>query len=254
MLRIGISPRFLLGDPQAYGSYSVDRLAIVDAVNQLVSQAGALPLGLPLLRELEGEARARSLAGLAAGLDGLVLQGGTDVDPERYQEVPLRPEWSGDPVRDRLELDLVRAFRALDKPILGICRGFQVLNVAFGGSLYQDLPTQTPSEVQHDLAAGYCAATHSLQLLPDSWLASWYGCTQARVNSAHHQGIKALAPGLLAEAVSEDGLVEAFRARSLGFVFGVQWNPELHHRERTLLAAEPLLAAFIAACAGRRAT
>ena len=140
MIRIGITPRFVAGNSFAEGSASVDRLAVVEANNQMITAHGALPLTVPLLRETEGVARAAFIQGIAENLDGLMLQGGTDVEPGRYGEHALRPEWCGDALRDRLEFDLVAAFLAVDKPILGVCRGFQLLNVAMGGSLHQDLP------------------------------------------------------------------------------------------------------------------
>ena len=249
MIRIGITPRFVAGNSFAEGSASVDRLAVVEANNQMITAHGALPLTVPLLRETEGVARAAFIQGIAENLDGLMLQGGTDVEPGRYGEHALRPEWCGDALRDRLEFDLVAAFLALDKPVLGVCRGFQLLNVAMGGSLHQDLPLQYPSAVAHNDELTYCGATHAIELTEHGVLSQLYGTRSGMVNSAHHQGIKALAGGLRAEAFAPDGLCEGFSAPNYRFVVAVQWHPEFHHSDPSLLRATPLIQAFLHACA-----
>jgi putative glutamine amidotransferase len=247
-LKIGITPRFIAGDGHSAGSSAVDRLAVVDANNQLVTRFGALPLSLPMMRELDGQNRRDALQTIVDCLDGLLLQGGTDIEPSRYGETPLRPEWAGDALRDRLEFDLIDSFLKANKPILGVCRGFQVLNVAFGGSLYQDIRSQAANQsVQHDSALSYCGATHAVHL--SGYLAKLYGQEQGLVNSAHHQGVKRLAAGLELSATAPDGMVEAFHAPEQKFVAAVQWHPEFHHLDRSLLPAWPLMEAFLAACA-----
>ncbi len=260
MKKIGITPRFIAGDGLSAGSSAVDRMAVVDANNQLVTRFGGLALTLPMLRELDGVRRRDAFKSIIECLDGLLLQGGTDVEPHRYGECPIKPEWAGDALRDRLEFDLIEAFLAADKPILGVCRGFQVLNVAFGGSLYQDIPTQhqhntfaasaeKQPHVQHDTSASYCGATHAITLSPNGVLAALYGTTSGRVNSAHHQGVRALAGGLSHEAQAPDGICEGLSALNYRFVVAVQWHPEFHHLDASLLPAEPLMRAFFAACA-----
>lgn len=249
MIRIGITPRFVAGNSFGEGSASVDRLAVVEANNQMITTNGALPLTVPLLRELSGIERTACIQAMAENLDGLMLQGGTDVEPWRYGEEALRPEWSGDALRDHLEFDLVAAFIALDKPVLGVCRGFQLLNVALGGSLYQDLPLQYPSTIRHNDELTYCGATHAIALTENGKLAQIYGTTTGMVNSAHHQGVKALGNGLIAEAIAPDGLIEGFSAPDLRFVVAVQWHPEFHHTDPALLSATPLIQCFLAACA-----
>ena len=249
MIRIGITPRFVAGNSFGEGSASVDRLAVVEANNQMITSHGALPLTVPLLREVNGQERSNYIRAIAENLDGLMLQGGTDVEPSRYGELPLREEWSGDAIRDHLEFDLVAAFLALDKPILGICRGFQLLNVALGGSLYQDLTLQYPSAVQHSNDLTYCGATHAIELTENGSLSQFYGTRMSIVNSAHHQGIKRLAEGLRAEAFAPDGRCEGFSAPDYRFVVAVQWHPEFHHTDPALLSAKPLIQAFLASCA-----
>ncbi len=192
-------------------------------------RGGALPVMIPAF---ESESLLRrehlDLAGYVDALDGLVLQGGNDVAPESYGETPLQPQWHGDATRDRYEMELIHAFIKAGKPVFGICRGLQVLNVAFGGTLWQDLPTQCPSAVQHIREGLYEKNFHPLKLVAGGWLDGLYP-EQSRlsVNSIHHQGIKALAPSFDIEAVCPiDGRIEAIRWSGGHFVAGVQWHPE----------------------------
>ena len=119
----------------------------------------------------------------------------------RYGEEPLRPEWAGDRVRDEYEMALVRAFAAAGKPVFGICRGLQLINVAHGGTLYQDIATQKPGARVHRDAAAYDLNFHEVDVLPETRLASLLQAGRHRINSVHHQGIKQLAAGFEVEAV-----------------------------------------------------
>lgn len=251
MRKIGITPRFIPGDNLSPDSRGVDRMAVVDANNQLITRFGGLPLTLPMLRELDGERRRDAFKLIVETLDGLMLQGGTDVQPHRYGELPIKPEWGGDPLRDRLEFELVEYFLKADKPILGVCRGFQVLNVAFGGKLCQDIPSlhQNAVAIEHYAGTNYFGAEHDISLNPGGELAKMYGQTSGRVNSAHHQGVIQLATSLTEEARAPDGICEGFRAQKYRFVVAVQWHPEFHHLADGLLPAEPLMRAFFDACA-----
>jgi putative glutamine amidotransferase len=161
-------------------------------------------------------------------LDGLLLHGGADVCPRSYGEEPLKPEWEGDAVRDAYELELVRAFLDAGKPLLGICRGHQILNVARGGTLYQDQREQGATERVHRSQELYDRNLHEVSIPPGSSLSSLYpGTTTAVVNSVHHQAVKDVGGGLQVEARSEDGLVEALRAVDTpGYAASVQWHPE----------------------------
>ena len=166
----------------------------------------------------------------AAALDGLVLQGGNDVAPESYGETPLHAQWHGDRIRDRYELELIDAFVRAGKPVFGVCRGFQLLNVYFGGTLYQDIATQLPASREHRDLSRYERHLHTVELVPGSRLAQLYpGLTRGTANSIHHQGLKDVAPSLTVEArCPEDGVVEAFRWTGPSYVAGVQWHPEFH--------------------------
>jgi putative glutamine amidotransferase len=186
----------------------------------------------------------------AAALDGLVLQGGNDVAPQHYGEQPLHPDWHGDRVRDLYEMELVRAFVAAGKPVFGICRGLQLLNVAFGGTLLQDINTQRPEALDHRAPGKYEHHHHEVEFVPGTHLASLFpGQPRATTNSIHHQGIKDLAPGFVVEAhCPEDGLIEAVRRPGPGFVAGVQWHPEFHRVEDPVtLDDTPILRDFLQA-------
>lgn len=187
----------------------------------------------------------------AERLDGLVLQGGDDVAPQNYGEEPLKPEWAGDAVRDEYELALVQEFLKRDKPILGICRGHQLLNVALGGSLYQDINFQVEGSLAHRDAEAYDDNLHDLVFEPGSRLRELYGVGGGRINSVHHQAIKDVAPGLEVEARSaEDGIVEAVRFTGESYAVGVQWHPEFQEpRHGDLLPTEPLMDDFLEAIA-----
>ena len=183
-------------------------------------------------------------------LDGLILQGGADVSPGAYGEEPLRPEWSGDPVRDSYELELVHEFMEAGKPILGICRGMQLLNVALGGTLYQDVKTQYEDAVHHE-SGHYDAHSHAIKFESHGKMAGWFGGIEGgNVISIHHQAVKRPGRDIVVEArSSEDGMIEAIRWNGSSFVCGVQWHPEFHAQTPAegLLDCAPLLEAFLAA-------
>ena len=186
----------------------------------------------------------------AQALDGLVLQGGNDVAPLHYGEQPLHADWHGDRVRDLYEMELIRAFVAAGKPVFGICRGLQLLNVTYGGSLLQDIGTQLPQALDHRMPGRYEQHFHSIEFVPGTHLASLYpGVKQATTNSIHHQGIKQLAAGFVVEArCPDDGMIEAIRRPGPGFVAGVQWHPEFHRAGDPLtLDDSPILQDFLQA-------
>jgi putative glutamine amidotransferase len=193
-----------------------------------IREAGGLPLLVTPAHEGE------SLRALYDLLDGLLLTGGEDVEPGRYGEPVRGPRVESVPERDRLEFQLLEWARADRLPVLAVCRGIQVLNVAFGGSLYQDVPSERPSDLAHDQSKGVppiprVQPSHGVTVLPGSFLGDLVGSGEHRVNSMHHQGIKALAPGLFPVAYAPDGLIEAVEANDpapSAFLLGVQWHPE----------------------------
>jgi putative glutamine amidotransferase len=156
--------------------------------------------------------------------------------------------------RDLFELDLLRAFIAADKPVLGICRGMQLINVVQGGTLHQDLLVAGAAQQPHHVAGREEDHAHDVALTPGGWLAGLYDVPAGvRVNSIHHQGVDRLGEGLVVEARSHDGVIEAIRHASASFLVGVQWHPEFHDgRFPGLLASDRLMVAFLAAVRDRR--
>ena len=190
-----------------------------------------------------------SLQRFMGTIDGLVLQGGTDVCPEGYGEKPIKPEWNGDKIRDAYEIELVRWAVQAGKPVLGICRGLQLINVAFGGKLFQDIAHQCSSAQVHRDWDLYESLHHPLHLAPEGRLSQLYGSNHRfQVNSIHHQAIKALAPDFTVEAWADDGIIEAIsRVRSDSYILAVQWHPEFQSPNDGLLPPSPLLHDFLKA-------
>ncbi len=174
--------------------------------------------------------------------DGFLLSGGGDIDAGWYQEEPLHCN-NISSQRDRFEIELVRHILAGNKPLFAICRGMQVLNVALGGTLVQDLPTQMPSDINHNMTKVNDEVVHSVCLQQGSPLKSILKCDKTMVNSYHHQSVKKIAGGLKISALAEDGVVEAIYAPEQVFCLGVQWHPEILNNSDT----ENLFYAFIAA-------
>ena len=217
-----------------------DSLWMLPGYMEGVAAAGGLPLMLPLTDGAEDLDR---LCGLC---DGFLFTGGQDVSPSLYGQSTLPACGETCPRRDAMELGLLRRVMALDKPALGICRGIQFINAALGGTLWQDLPTQRPSEICHRQSAPYDAPTHEVALLPGAPLAALLGKDAIGVNSYHHQAVRDLAPCLKPMALSPDGLVEAAYHPGQRFLWAVQWHPEFAWR--TSEDALTLFRAFVEAC------
>jgi putative glutamine amidotransferase len=212
---------------------------------QAVLRAGGAPVLLP---PVEDDA---VLAAVRAPLDGLLLSGGGDVDPVHYGEAILPECDPPEPARDYTELALTRWALEERLPILGICRGMQMLNIALGGSLYQDLPSQCVGIVRHNNVPQVGSTIgHMLRVRPDSQLATVLGTVQLGVNSFHHQAVKRPGAGVEVVAWAEDEVAEAIEAADYPFVMAVQYHPEALDP-----ADEPsrrLFAAFVDACRARR--
>ena len=160
-------------------------------------------------------------------IDGLMLPGGPDVDPTFYGEEPHPKIGMTLYQKDRFEIALIKAALAADKPIFGICRGIQIMNVAMGGTLYQDLESQYPElKIQHPQATLGQFATHHVELTAGSKLAKLYGQSTIKVNSRHHQAVKAVGKGLKVTAVAPDGVIEGMESTDTDLFLGVQWHPE----------------------------
>jgi putative glutamine amidotransferase len=187
-------------------------------------------------------------------IDGLLIQGGVDMAPQSYGETPQREEWAGDGQRDAYELELIRHCLDRDKPILGICRGHQVLNVALGGTLIQDIPTELGESVVHRDRDRYHENIHEVEIVKGSELYGLYGVERGLVNSVHHQAISRLGRDLVVEARSPgDGVIEAVRLDDEAYAVGVQWHPEFQEpHQGQLLSPTPILDDFFQAIRRRR--
>ena len=207
-----------------------------------ILEAGGVPVMLPLSDDVEVLGRALDAC------DGLLIAGGQDVSPEVYGEAsPEAVALVGEtcPERDRMEAVLLEAAVARDLPMLGICRGIQVINALLGGTLWQDLPAQRPSGIEHHGTPPYDVPVHTVEVAAGTPLAAAIGAGEHAVNSYHHQAVRELALGLEAMAVSPDGLVEALWRPESSFLWAVQWHPEFAHRVDE--ASRRIFSAFVEA-------
>ena len=203
-----------------------ERQGVNSAYVQSIVTAGAIPLILP---PAIGAAQAM---GAIEGLDALLLSGGEDLDPAWYGASASPDLGEVDRERDLFELALFAAARQRRLPILGICRGIQLINVGLGGTLWQHLPGERPSPVEHDRRDARTTRTHDVSLEPGSRAAEVLGRTGMTVNSFHHQGIRELAPSLRATGWADDGLIEAVEGtEGEPWLLAVQWHPEEMHAD-----------------------
>lgn len=232
---IGITSDFNAGDREDMGGREPTyflRARYVRAIEEL----GGIPLVLPLIADSRARRR------LLNDLDGLLLTGsGPDLDPRLYGE---RQRYKFRVVSRRradFELEIVRLATKSGLPTLGICGGMQSINVACGGSLFQDIPSQVRDPLQHRQPAPATALSHSVTVAPGSLLWRIVHQTRLRVNSSHHQSVKAVAPSLIAGAVAPDGIIEAIESPVHRFFLGIQWHPEFlfdrHELHRRLFQA-----------------
>ncbi len=247
-LHIGVSARIFHPEAGATGLRSKNLQYLEESIAQWVMSRDVLVFMIPTVNT-EGLLHPSNirLRDYARHLDGLVLQGGADVSPQSYSETPTRPEWSGDRARDMYELELLHEFVEAGKPVLGICRGCQLINVAFGGSLYQDIASDVPDALHH-VNEEYDRNRHEVSFPAGSSLARLFkGKAQGLVNSIHHQAVKNLGRDMQIEALSvPDQMVEAIRYRKAPFVMGLQWHPEFHRAGGVdLLDCTPILDNFL---------
>jgi len=217
---IGVSANRFAADPQRAVFKGMElhygELHLLDAIYR----ADALPVLLP---DLKNET---ALIEYIERLDGVVLAGGADVSPESYGRMDYDARWPGDKIRDQYEIALTHATIRRGIPLLGVCRGMQILNVALGGTLYQDITLEKPHSLVHRDLDIYEQNVHDVELHPEGWLARLYAKGKLRVNSIHHQGVRDLAPSLRAVAFAPDSVIEAVEDREGRWIRAVQWHPE----------------------------
>lgn len=236
MIKIGISACFFYPDKErtVFGPKSLSYME--NDMVRWIGKKGVLPVLLP---DLEGEL----LKDIIDQMDGIILQGGSDIAPAQYGEDPIG-KWRGDVYRDQYELKILDYAIRKEKPILGICRGFQLMNVYFGGSLYQDIPSQKPGAGAHRSAELYDTINHPINFVPGTLLGDLYGhVANPKVNTVHHQAVKQLGQDLEVYAHSDDGFIEAFgyTKAAPGKVMGVQWHPEFSATQAGELLDEELI-------------
>lgn len=213
------------GDEKRYGSLP---LQVTEAYfEQAVKQAGGIPLLLPQVNSKEAAGE------LTERLDGLVVIGGSDVAPNLYGETPHKKLGAVEPQRDQSDLLYIETFMEKKLPVLGVCRGMQLLNVLQGGSLYQDLSQIESWAIQHDQATAVTLPTHDVTLQKVSVLYELFAEETLSVNTVHHQALRTLGKDLKVTAMSPDGIIEAIESTTAPHILGVQWHPEL------LLQAKP---------------
>lgn len=219
-----------------------DDLAMRHTYLDAIAHAGGIPVVLPL------KATREDLSAIAEELDGIVFIGGPDIHPSRFGEETHANCGNASLIRDALELNLLSITMEQKKPILGICRGIQLLNVALGGTLYQDLPAQWKEDfpIAHEQPFHGSVTCHSIDVVPDTLLSAIVGEEKIQVNSFHHQAVKDVAPALKVCGYAPNHLIEAVELPDYPFFLGVQWHPEYLFSVNA--AAEKLFAAFIDAC------
>ncbi len=225
-------------DSEEAGGYSkLPWYALRKNYAQSVAQAGGVPVMLPH-HPTQAEA-------YLDAIDGLVLTGGAfDVDPALFGDASVHPTVVMKAERTAFELAVVQGAIARDMPILGICGGQQLLNVALGGTLIQHIPDAVPGCLAHEQPNPRTEAGHDVAVTPDTLLSRIVGKSSIAVNSAHHQAVKDVAPGCIVNATAKDGVIEGIEAMGKRFCLGVQWHPEYHITP----ADTAIFTAFVEAC------
>ncbi len=210
----------LIGVTTSSVSREPERVQLNAAYVRAVEVGGGVPVLLP------PQLSPAALGQLLLAVDGILLTGGGDIDPSRYGEPPHESLVYVSEERDTLEIAVVHAALERNLPVLALCRGMQVLNVALGGSLIQDIPSQFTTDINHSQSEPREEVTHEVAVQPGSRLRGLLGSDSIQVNSFHHQALKTLGAGLEAVAWAPDGIIEGIELPGDGFVVGVAWHPE----------------------------
>ncbi len=217
---IGVTPDFNAGDRKEWGGREPTFFLNARYI-RAIEELGGIPLVLPLHADRATRRR------LLQQLDGLLLTGsGPDLPPSLYGERQRYPFRTVSERRRNFELDIVHLAQQADLPLLGICGGMQAMNVAFGGSLIQDIASQVSTAIQHRQQNRATNLSHAVAVTSGSLLRRIVRSISMRVNSSHHQSVKAVAPSLIASALAPDGIVEAIESPANRFFLGIQWHPE----------------------------
>jgi putative glutamine amidotransferase len=227
---IGISANVLISET------GMERNFVNNDYVNAVAAAGGVPVILPITMD------DASIEAQIGSVNGLLLSGGYDVNPLLYGEEPTQKQEFTRPDIDEHDIKLIKGAFNMGKPILGICKGIQVLNVAFGGTLYQDLSHIEDCFIMHSQNSKRDMPGHTVEILKDTKLYKILG-ESVKVNSFHHQAVREIAPGFIANAWSKDGVVEGMEMQGEGFVLGVQWHPEGMFEKHPIMVK--LLKAFV---------
>jgi len=217
-----------------------NRFCVLARYTDAVENSGGIPVILPLSQRDDCTKKYAEMC------DGVIFPGGVDLDPKSYNEEKHEKCGEITPLRDVLEIKLANLLYELDKPLFGVCRGIQAMAVAFGGTLYQDIPSEYDSTIIHRQQPPYSTPTHTVKVGKDSLLYRITGREELSVNSMHHQSIKDKSERFSLTAFAPDGIVEAMEVKGMSFGLGVQWHPE--HLYSVDPAAKALFDAFIASC------
>lgn len=220
---IGISGSILIDEGGMFSGY--ERAYVNNDYIQSVAGCRAVPYIIPIVEDDE------IIRAQVENIDALILSGGQDVNPLLWNEEPHNKLGTIMPKRDTFDSKLFKIALELKKPILGICRGEQLINVAEGGSLYQDISLIENAYIKHDQQCSPHVATHTVKIKKDTKLYEILNENEVQVNSFHHLGVNKVAPGYIVSATSKDGVVEAIEKVGEDFVIGVQWHPEMMTKE-----------------------
>lgn len=241
---IGITPDIAADRKPGSNNQAEPLIVLQERYARAIQEAGALALVLPIAPSRSATRK------ILQCLDGIVVSGGNfDIDPGLYGEASVEQLGNIKKERTQFELGLISLALRHDLPILGVCGGAQAINVALGGSLYQDIGSQLPGAAEHQQAALKERGGHRVRILEGTKLRRIVGRDSLEVNTTHHQAVKKLGKGLVVNATAEDRVIEGIESKDHSFVLGVQWHPEfLTHRDRS---QRKIFTAFVLACKAR---
>ena len=246
MLRIGLSASIMHQDKTRIICNGRPLYFIEHSLSDYVMKKDVVAFMLPPPKNFDC-----SIKKLVSSVDGVILHGGVDMSPNSYGETAIKPEWQGDLIRDNYELALLESCLQQNKPVLGICRGAQLINVFFKGTIHQDIQYCVKNSLVHRDATLFEKNHHEVKLVKGSRLQKIYNTEKGKINSVHHQAIKTLGNNLIIEAYSlKDNIIEAIRLKQTHdldpYCFGIQWHPEFQTKmDQELLNPNYILNDFI---------